>query len=425
MRTRARSLARWLALSFGVFVVVASLGLVVVFQQIGMEHEEEAFVALTNSNADFLRRSTLPRSPEMERRLGAVMDAKVSFAQIGSEAPYEVARRSPDGRIEVAHRLDEKHDVVFSRPSTGLLGLVNHRRTWLALGVLWFSSLGLGAWLARGLTRPLQQMTQAVPSLGGHERLPTLPVERSDELGLLARSMEHTHATLLEEKEKRRSAERLALLGRMAASLAHEVRNPVSAIRLHAQLLDGAPAAEADASRRLIETEAERIEALVTQWMSYARPLPPVIRSVEVEPMLKRAIEQTTPQAAHAGVELKLRSVVKAVLQADAERLHQVLLNVLLNAIQAMRHPGQVIVESRIEEGKCIITIEDEGPGFSTAALDHAREPFFTEKEGGMGLGLAVSDELLRAHGGELRLENTSQGARVSLILPLDSASTS
>jgi len=410
-------------MSFAVFVVVTSLGLVAVFQQIGLQQEEDAFTALAQSNADFLKRSTLPRSQEMAERLGAVMDAQVSFFEISDSSPRPVvadekARRTTDQQMMIGFRLDGRHEVYFARSSAGLLALVNHPRTWLALGVLWLSSLGLGAWMARGLTRPLQQMTQAVPALGGNNPLPPLPADRGDELGLLARSMQHTHTALVEEKEKRRAAERLAMLGRMAASLAHEVRNPVAAIRLHAQLLEGAPEAEAEASRQLISSEAERIESLVSQWLRFARPEPPVKRPVAVQDLLDRALASVSAQAAHANVRLEQQCADNFVVQVDAERMHQVLVNLMLNAIQSHSSAGRVRVSSAIDNERAVVRVEDEGRGFSEAALQRATEPFFTEKEGGMGLGLAVCDELMRAHGGEMTLENSATGARVTLILP-------
>ncbi len=420
----ARPLGRWLSISFAVFVVVTSLGLVAVFQQMGLRQEEEAFEALTRSNADFLRRSTLPRSAEMATRLGAVMDAQVTFFESADKSRRPTALtgkagRLPDGSLVMGHRLDDRHEVFFTRPPADLLSLLHQRRTWLALGVLWLSSLGLGAWLARGLTRPLRQMTSAVPSLGQAKELPALPVDRSDELGLLARSMRDTHQALKSEIERRRAAERLALLGRMTASLAHEVRNPIAAIRLHAQLLEHAPRAEADASRKLIECEAARIESLVAQWMRFARPEPPEKRPIVVSDLIERALIQVAPQAAHAGVQLRHLPVSELTINVDSDRLHQVIVNVLINAIQAHREPGTVRVSCAAAEGFCNIVVEDECGGFSPTALKHASEPFFTEKEGGMGLGLAVSDEILRAHNGELLLENVATGARVSLKLPL------
>lgn len=420
-----RPLARWLSLSFGVFVVVASLGLVVVFQQIGLRQEEESFAGLARSNADFLRRSTLPRSPDMEARLGAVMDARVAFLAAtapplkGVPADGEVRRVGGDEML-VGHDLGDGMRVYFSRPSAGPLALVNHRRTWLAMGVLWLSSLGLGTWLARGLTSPLRQMVDASPALGSEGRLPDLPVERPDEIGLLARSMQSTHEALIDEREKRRAAERLALLGRMAASLAHEVRNPVAAIRLHAQLLEGAPPEEAGASRTLIGSEAERIETLLNQWMHFARPEPPVLMRADAVGLVEKALAILKPKADHARVKITADHAGPVRVKADAERILQVLVNVITNAVQAQQAGGSVKLGVTRSGPRCVIQVDDTGGGFSTEALQKAKEPFFSEKEGGMGLGLAVGEEILRAHGGELRLENTATGARVSLILPAD-----
>ena len=199
----------------------------------------------------------------------------------------------------------------------------------------------------------------------------------------------------------------------MATSLAHEVRNPVAAIRLHAQLLDGAPPEDAAASARLIESEAARIEALVSQWMRYAKPGPVVKQPIHVVALVREAIAIMTPQAAHAGVTIREQFESENWhLDGDRPRLLQVLNNLLLNAIQAMPRGGEITITIR---PPCI-AIADQGTGFSAAAQARMGEPFYSEKEGGMGLGLAVSREIVEAHGGHLSVSNASSGgALVSL----------
>jgi len=118
-----------------------------------------------------------------------------------------------------------------------------------ALGVFWLLSAALGIWLARRVTRPLRLLAGALPHLGTENELPVVPSDRRDEIGQLARALITTHQTLNDERERRRAAERLALLGRMTASLAHEVRNTVAAIQMHAQLLEGASPEESAMSR--------------------------------------------------------------------------------------------------------------------------------------------------------------------------------
>jgi signal transduction histidine kinase len=414
-----RPLAWWLTASIGVFVLVSSLALLGAFQHLTQRQEERAFASLTASNVKFLRESNLPRSRDMEIQLGAVMDAEVRF--VPATMPIEdgqVTRARTD--LSVAYILGPNTLVHFRRTDQGGLTFLYDGRTWLALCTLWFASLGLGGWLANGLTNPLYQLTQVLPAIGGTDPLPALPVNRKDEVGLLARTLESTHQTLRDEREKRRAAERLALLGRMTASLAHEVRNPIAAIRMHAQLLEGAPEHESEASRRLIESEAERIEALVNQWMRFARPEPPTLVEGDLADLVTQACERIQAQANHAKVMIKMtRTPLAMPVRLDRDRMLQALTNLMLNATQAQSRGGELSLSFASDVNEHQVIIEDQGPGFSAEALQHFGEPFFSEKEGGMGLGVAVALEIVEAHGGTLTAENlTPIGARICLSLP-------
>lgn len=412
---KSTSLAWWLLGGIGVFTVAASLALLAVFQQLALQQEEETFAALAASNAGFLKTSNLPRSKEMEQRLGAVIGAEVRFGSAKEVQSNHVMRQGE--QMVITQLLDAQSAVTFSQKTAGRWAFLNRRRTWMALGTLWLASLGLGAWFAGGLVRPLKQLTEVLPGMADDKPLPKLPQERTDEVGELARALKEAHQRLLEERDRRRAAERLAILGRMAASLAHEVRNPVSAIRLHAQLLEGAPPAEAEDSRALIAVEAERIESLVRQWMHFARPEPPALVTEDLQTLIDTAVKRVSAQAAHAGVSIEWSGCVEKV-SVDRERLVQALANLLLNAIQAQPNGGKVTVSTQRSGQEVEIIIDDEGTGFSEQALGRAGEPFFSEKEGGMGLGLASAFEVARAHGGVLLVQNRQpHGARVVIRL--------
>jgi signal transduction histidine kinase len=250
----------------------------------------------------------------------------------------------------------------------------------------------------------LEKLAASVSRVGGDVPLDGLPVGRADEIGQLARAMVDTHESLRDERERRKFAERMALLGRMATSLAHEVRNPVSAIRLHAELLDGASADEVRVSGNLIASEAARIEGLVSQWMRYARPEAMAKSEFDVVALLREAALIIGPQAAHAKVVLREVDFPAAVvlLVGDRARMLQVLQNLLINAVQSMPHWGEV----RMRVDATGLEIADDGPGLSAAVLARFGEPFYSEREGGMGLGLAVSKEIIEAHGWIIELIN-------------------
>lgn len=431
-------IATWMSLSLVAFTLAGSLMLLVVFQRAAAREDIAAFAALARANAAFLDRSTLPRSEKMAAQLKEILGVEVWFETRGGtvgDVPAGVPALAAEGDprrvghlLVSGHRLPA-HDaaVYFARPAQSAAGTLRRLDTWVALAGFWLLAGLLGVALARRVARPLSQFAAAVPRLAEEKEMPALPVQRADEIGQLARSFETAHRALNDERDRRRAAERLALLGRMTASLAHEVRNPLAAIRLHAQLLDGADAEESRASRELIESEAARIDSLVTQWLHYARPAPPVLVRTDLSAVVARILKLLAPQAAHARVSLENAALEPAWSQGDADRLGQALSNLALNAIQSMPGGGRVRVtlqsapseNSNVPARHHCLCVSDEGSGFSAAALARAGDAFFSEREGGMGLGLTVAAEVCRAHGGNLRWENApGGGARVCMELP-------
>jgi signal transduction histidine kinase len=288
-----------------------------------------------------------------------------------------------------------------------------------ALGGFWALSLIFSLWLGRKVTRPLANLAAALPGIGGDQAPQGLPDGGPREIVSLASALRETHESLVAEREKRRHAERLALLGRMAASLAHEVRNPVSAIRLHAQLLERVCAPSEKESANLIIGEAGRIESLVNQWLRYAKPEPVTMEPVDLAVLAEEACRSLALQAEHAGTMIH-KEIDPAwsdhPVKGDRERLRQVLCNLLLNAIQSMPKGGALTF--RLLPGS--LEIEDQGSGFSAGALARFGEPFHSEREGGMGLGLAVSKEIVESHGATISAMNlTDGGARVRIVWPV------
>ncbi len=410
----------WLAMGFGAFVLVGSIALVGFFQHLGHVESRVELQSLGRTNALFLDQSSLPQSAYMATQLGQVMGAEVRFLNAGSEE----AGHSADGRavregdiLRVGFPLASGREVWFAREAgpQGVRALWNRRDARLALAGFWSLSLLFSLWISRMVTRPLAALDAALPKIGGDAPPGPLPDHGPREIVRLAATLHATHDAILEEREKRRHAERLALLGRMAASLAHEVRNPVAAIRLHAQLIERVAADdEVDTSARVIVAEATRIESLVNQWLHYAKPEPIARVPVDVAGLTSEVAETLKPQAVHSGVRIVIEVPISAsgspVVLGDRDRLRQVIGNLLLNAIQSMPMGGRVIV--RVLPG--ILEIEDEGTGFSEAAMETFGQPFHSEREGGMGLGIAVSKEILEAHGARLHVDNLPRcGARV------------
>jgi two-component system, sporulation sensor kinase E len=171
-------------------------------------------------------------------------------------------------------------------------------------------------------------------------------------------------------------------------------------------------------SATLIVSEAERIDFLVNQWLRYAKPEPVKLMPVDVAALVTDACHGLSLQANHAGVAIHQEIAAnwqEHEVKGDRDRLRQVLCNLLLNAIQSMPKGGEITI--RVLRG--ILEVEDQGVGFSPQALAKFGEPFHSEREGGMGLGLAVSKEIIDSHGAEIAVENLPEkGACVRITWP-------
>ena len=218
--------------------------------------------------------------------------------------------------------------------------------------------------------------------------------------------------------------ERLAALGDVAAAFAHEVRNPLNAVSMGLQRLatEFAPEPAANYARfvDLMQGEVRRLNAIVEQFIALARPLPLTLDRVDAGELLHELAALMEPEAKKAGVELRL--AVPAALPAvtaDRDHVKQVLLNLVVNALQAMAAGGTLGLEARADRERVTLVVADTGPGIPPDALPRVFDPYFTTKAGGLGLGLTIARRIAEAHGGALEAESRpGQGTRFLLSLP-------
>jgi two-component system sensor histidine kinase HydH len=258
----------------------------------------------------------------------------------------------------------------------------------------------------------------------------------SDDVSLLESLAVQLAVVVENSRQYRRMQERdrLAALGQMAAGLAHEVKNPLGAIKGAAQLLaepeDGKPL---DANAReflgIILEEVERLDHVVGSVLDYARPSKGNPGAVDVNAIVKRTLQVLASERGEQFVETELADELPLV-RADAEQLRQVLMNLVRNAIQATNGKGNVTVLTRSQSGgdwdgdaakaeAIEIAVRDDGPGISPQVLKSLFVPFFTTKEKGTGLGLAISQRLVEEWGG--RIEVSTQpgaGSTFTVVLP-------
>ncbi len=236
--------------------------------------------------------------------------------------------------------------------------------------------------------------------------------------------MLHDLRDLRAMQEQVQRAERFAALGRLAAGVAHEIRNPLGAIKGLAQYFQRKwkDLPEDRTYAEVIVREVDRLNRVVTDLLEFARVRPPQYESLDVQVLVQHAVTLVMPDAQAKGVRIQIQESA-APFYADRDQITQVLLNLLLNAIDAVTTGDNITITITItdrEGEKVEIRIQDTGCGITPSDLSQIFDPFFTTKKKGAGLGLAIAHQVVVSHQGTIEVESTpGQGTEVILRLPL------
>lgn len=262
-----------------------------------------------------------------------------------------------------------------------------------------------------------EQLTRAMPKGGGPagEETPRDAMERvASSVSAVLKRLEKTERDALR-------AEQLASVGQMAAGIAHEVRNPLSAIKLLVQAAGERSGGFPQRDLRVLEEEIGRLEEIVSGFLDFARPPRPELRPVDVRPLVEQVVENVRPRAEVQGVALALAAGEEVHAVADPNQLRQVVYNLLFNALEAQPGGGHIkvtVAPAPGDPGGLRLTVEDGGPGLPPGLGDRVFEPFVSTKATGLGLGLSVCRRIAESHGGTLSAESGPAGATFTLSLP-------
>jgi signal transduction histidine kinase len=318
-----------------------------------------------------------------------------------------------------ADRLVDRFEASIGEFQREVASLQKSAHRWTMFFVVFAPLLAVlvGAYVLRSVARPVARLQAGAARLASGDLDTRIDVDAPDEFGALARQFNAMTEALKEHQERLVQSEKLAGIGRLAAGVAHEINNPLAVILGYARLLgrrsDGAAAEDLE----VIEDETLRAKLIVDGLLDLSRPLSVQPEPVDLRILCDEAVGRLRETRLLDGVDVSVGG--EGRVEGHPQKLRQVVLNLVKNAAEAAGGAGKVEVRVEAGDGSARVVVRDSGPGLSRDARAKLFEPFFTTKESGMGLGLAVSQGIVHAHGGEIDAESLREGgARFTVRLP-------
>lgn len=361
--------------------------------------------------------------------------AKPSLPAANAQEPEQVLT------YPVITEKGERHVVIVISPHR-LAEIVREERweRWLGitlLSLLLLCTVALASWR---FTRPINELMQAARRVSAGDFDFNLNIARRDEMGLLARTFNEMLNGLRgkrELEERLQRAERSALTGRIAAGIAHEIRNPLSFINLTVDYIRDKYAPVAEAARRdytqlidSVKEEIVRLNGMVSDFLNFGRPARLKLRALDARELVAEVVTLVRAKAELQQVTINVRKASDEAhadfhFQADAEQLKTCFSNIAINAVQAMTDGGSLTITLHPQPHNLRVEFTDTGPGIAPEALAQIFEPYFSTKETGIGLGLALTRKLIEDHGGQILVSSeVGAGTTFTIILPRVPAAT-
>jgi signal transduction histidine kinase len=307
----------------------------------------------------------------------------------------------------------------------------SRQKVWALTGVIVIIGILAALWMARQLISPIPLLNRAAHRVGEGDFGVAIPEKGVGEIGELATTFNTMSHQLKELVTAIRSAqenlvrtEKLYALGEFSAGLAHEIKNPLTSIKMLIQRAgeQGEPLQGEDLE--VIVEEIDRIDYTVSRFLRSARQSEMAFSETDINRLVEDVLAITRPKIEKSGVHIeKTLDAHLDPLQVDGHSIKQVLMNGILNALQAMPSGGKLSISTSLIDNALQCTITDTGDGISEANLKHIFDPFFTTKEDGTGMGLAVAWNIAQQHGGRLDIVSREhEGTSLILILPYDNS---
>lgn len=338
------------------------------------------------------------------------------------EGPWVAAASPVDAEVGGFAATIPFATVIVLYPRDKALAVVSRLQgSLLILGGITLLLILLGSiFLAGNVTRPIRRLAAAAQAIAkGHQR--PVPAHRGDEIGDLARAFNRMQQDLEVSREAVLRSERLAAIGRFVSGIVHETKNVLAGLGNYVTLLERR--ADEDIRQRILppmRRALEQMDTLVVRLRELS--LEPRFEETDMASVLRHAVELVENQARDRNIELRVD--VPEVLElprADGGLLGQVFLNLLINALEAVESGGLVSIGATEVEGEMVVVVRDSGPGLPDVPASELRQPFYTTKTGGTGLGLYISSSIIERHNGQFSIANVSSGGAEAVVrLPIN-----
>lgn len=435
---------RWyhsLIFRIGLLCAVLVLCLFAAVYVIIHHYTEEIVVEMSNQARQMARSVTvelekaevIPNLEELERRLEADTGMDVELDKgVASVTPLHVTLER-DGH-GITHRVAR---TVIQTPQTAILMTIRvplntsrevarvlQNRQMLAVTLLFLVTLAVMIYVIVRLLQPLKRLSRVCRriSAGDFDDVPLRGA--AGEVRALETTFNQMVASLREKEvveANLRQAQRLSALGTLAAGVAHDVRNPLNAIKLlSSHALDASGDGKAAKYLETIREEVDRLDGIVSSFLSLAKQREIEPEPCEVDRLLEECVQLIRKDAENRNVTLQTElRLGGAMLKLDPKQFKRAVVNVLLNALEACSGGGRVRLFSRQTDQACEIEVRDDGPGLSEEEAERAFDPYYTTKPTGTGLGLSLTRGIIEEHGGTISLSCTpGQGCQVLITLP-------
>lgn len=353
---------------------------------------------------------------------GNVLAATSNWAEIqsgyGMYAISQFSQQSPMPQWRV--QVEKLHSIAVAPV---------HKLGYIFLGLL-AATLLLAALMVRpiaqAITQPISQLTQFVKGFARQTKAKP-PQSGPPEVRELGAAFETMTEDLAKSQEKLTRAAKLAVVGEMAAAMSHEVRTPLGILRSSADVLKREKTLSDEGREVLtfIGAETERLNKLVSTLIDAARPRLPIFSQLNLTELIANTVAMLRNQAQAKQIHLTFDRQTPTVTAAvDADQMTQVMMNLIMNAIQVLPEGGNIMIVLEHIGHQAVIRVEDDGEGISEEHQAQIFEPFFTKRAGGVGLGLAVVRQIVLAHGGEIHYQTSQMhGAQFTILIPIQQAS--